>query len=190
MRIIEECISRRDVITFYVRYDLQKKEQPTIDNLEEWPWNNPDAIDELLHGNHLKPGVLSAYSVWQLVQLDYADILDCAIVNHIFPGQPQALRKIDPNLIKTSKPKGNPEWWEPLSSGADIAWEWALILRPAVTSERPAKWYVEDGSGRVLALFQRILKYNEFKRTAFAYIGIVPDESSTFIHGRPELLKR
>ncbi|HLW88420.1 MAG TPA: hypothetical protein VKR57_07980 [Terriglobales bacterium] len=54
-------------------------------------------------------------------------------------------------------------------------------------SERPAKWYLEDGSGRGLALLQRILRYSEFGRTAWAYIGHEPDERSTFIKSHPEL---
>lgn len=190
MKIIEEHITRRDVITHYVAYDRQKKGQPVIDTLEAWPWNDPNAIDEQLRSNHLKPGVLSAYRVWQLAQLDYADIVDCAIVNHIFPGQPQALGRIDQSLIAKSKPTGNPEWWGPLSSGSDIPREWALILRSTVVSERPAKWYIEDGSGRALALFQRMLVYQELWRTAHAYIGIIPDEGSHFIQNRPELLRR
>ena len=190
MKIIEEHITRRDVITYYVEYDRQKKRQPAIETLEAWPWNDPNAIDEQLQSNHLKPGVLSAYRAWQLAQLDYDDLVDCAIVNHIFHGQPQALGRIDPNLIAKSQPNSNPEWWGPLSSGSDITREWALILRPSVSSERPAKWYIEDGSGRALALFQRMLVYQELWRTAYGYIGIIPDEGSHFIQKHPELLMR
>jgi hypothetical protein len=188
MEIIEEHVTRRDVITYYVEYDRQKKRQPAIENLEAWPWDDPNAIDEHLQSNHLKPGVLSAYRVWQLAQLNYADIADCAIVNHIFPDQPQTLGQIDQGLIAKSRPNGNPEWWGPLSSGSNIPREWALILRPTVASERPAKWYIEDGSGRAIALLQRILMYQEFWRTAWAYIGIIPDEGSHFLQKRSELL--
>lgn len=182
-------MTRRDIITCYVVYDRKKKGLPIIENLEKWPWNDANAIDEQLQSNHLKTGVLSAYRVWQLAQLDYADIADCAIVNHIFPGQPQALGRIDQTHIAKSKPNGNPEWWGALSSGSDIPREWALILRPTVASELPAKWYIEDGSGRALALFQRMLVNQELWRTAYAYLGIIPDEDSHFIQKRPELLR-
>lgn len=187
MRILEENVTRRDVITFYINYDCRKKCIPVIENLDAWTWDDPNAINEQLRNNHLKPGVLSAYSAWQLVQLDYADIRQCAIVNHIFPGQPQTLGQIDQALIEKSRPNNNPEWWKPLYSGFDIPQEWALILRPTVRSENPARWYVEDGSGRALALFQRILKHHEHWHTASAYIGTIPDENSCFIQERPEL---
>ncbi len=66
--------------------------------------------------------------------------------------------------------------------------EWALILRPAIATERPAKWYIEDGSGRILALLQRMLIHQEFWRIAWAYIGTIPDDGSHFIQEHPELL--
>ncbi len=190
MKIIEEHVTRRDVITYYVKYDRKKKNMPAIENLESWSWNDPKAIDEQLKNNNLKSGVLSAYREWQLTRLDYADIAGCAIVNHIFRGQPQALGRISQSLIANFKPLNNPDWWEKLSSGSDITRESALILRPSVSSERPATWYIEDGSGRALALFQRMLLYSEFSRTAYAYIGIIPDEGSHFIIEHPELLRR
>ena len=153
MRIIKERVTRRDVITFYVGYDRRKKRQPAIGDLHTWPWDNPGAIDERLRNNCLKSGVLSAYRMWQLIQLDFIDIMDCAIVDHIFKGHPQALgRLVGRDLIETWRPQDDPEWWEPLSSGCDMPQEWALILRPAVANEHPARWYIEDGSGRAPAL--------------------------------------
>jgi hypothetical protein len=189
MRIIKERVTRRDVITFYVGYDRQKKGEPAIEDIETWSWDDPEGIDEQLKSNHLKPGVLSAYRMWQLIQVDLIDIMDCAIVNHIFKGHPQTLgRLVGLGLIESWKPKDNPEWWKPLSSGYDIPQEWALILRPACANERPAKWYIEDGSGRTLALLQRMLIHQEPWHTAWAYIGAIPDEGSRFIQEHPELL--
>ena len=75
-----------------------------------------------------------------------------------------------------------------LSSAHDFPREWALILRSAVASKRPAKWYLEDGSGRALALLRRILTHQEPWRTAWAYLGVIPDERAGFIRTRPELL--
>jgi hypothetical protein len=69
----------------------------------------------------------------------------------------------------------------------DLGVDSALIVRPSVRSEEPAKWYIEDGSGRALALLQRILRYGESGRTAWVYLGREPDERSTFIASRPEL---
>jgi hypothetical protein len=186
--VIDAGVSRRDVIAFYVEYDRRKKGQPSLRDLATWPWDNLEALDQKLRDNGLKAGVLPAYRSWWLVELDLSDLLDCAIVNHIFPDRPQALGLlVGQGSIETWAPPDRPEWWEPLSSGLNLPREWALILRPSVSSERPAKWYLEDGSGRALALVQRMLRSGEPWRTAFAYLGIVPDESSSFIRSRSEL---
>jgi len=188
MRVIETGITRKDVITFYVGYDRRKKNQPSPTDLAAWPWNSAEELDAKLCSNGLKKGVLAAYKSWWFVELDFADLLDCAIVNHLFPGEAQCLvRLVSRGLIETAEPNGHRECWQPLCSGMNLPREWALILRPAVKDERPAKWYCEDGSGRALALLRRILLHAEPWRTASAYLGIVPDEGSAFIRSRPEL---
>ncbi len=194
MKIIIKDLSRKDVISFYVEYDRRKKPAEKDINLTTWLWDDPVELDNVLKANKFKSGVLPAYMLWNLVELDFNDILDCAIVNHIFPDLPQALNLIQdkgvieiwrpPNLPNSSEP---PEWWVPLSSGSNLPREWALILRPSTLTEKPAKWYVEDGSGRVLALAQHVLKYGDKTKTAYAYLGVIPDENSPFIKSRPEL---
>jgi hypothetical protein len=62
-----------------------------------------------------------------------------------------------------------------------------MIIRPSVKSEAPAKWYIEDGSGRALALLQRVLRNGEMYRTSWSYVGLEPDMRSSFIASRPEL---
>lgn len=136
----------------------------------------------------LKKGVAAAYRTWALATLGISDLLDCAVVNQIFPGEPQALGQ----LVLRGKlaewlPKGAPSWWRLLANGSDLDAEAALILRPALKGEAPAKWYLEDGSGRALALVQRILRYGEMSRTAWAYVGGTPDEGSAFIRSHSEL---
>jgi hypothetical protein len=79
------------------------------------------------------------------------------------------------------------EWWQLIGNGSQLDAESALIARPALPSESSAKWYLEDGSGRALALLQRILRYGEVGRTAWAYLGYEPDERSAFIQSHPEL---
>lgn len=66
-------------------------------------------------------------------------------------------------------PIGHPEWWGPITNGAGLDATSALIARPALKSESPARWYLEDGSGRSIALLQRILWYGETERTTWAY---------------------
>jgi hypothetical protein len=187
--VIENAVRRRDVITFYVHYDCHKKQRAPITSLDTWPWDSPDGLDECLVSSRLKAGVLPAYRRWWLVELDLADLLECAIVNHILHEHPQALGQlVGRGVLETAVPPGNPEWWEPLSSGREFPREWALILRPAVSSERPAKWYLEDGSGRALALLRRVLVHQEPWRTVWAYLGVVPDERAAFMRTHPELL--
>lgn len=106
------------------------------------------------------------------------------------PGEPQALCQ----LVLRGKlaewiPKGSPDWWSLIGNGSDLDVKSALIARPALRSEGPAKWYIEDGSGRALALLQRILRYGEVHRTAWAYLGHEPDERSAFIREHPELMR-
>jgi hypothetical protein len=70
---------------------------------------------------------------------------------------------------------------------SDLHVESALIVRRAVKSEVPAKWYLEDGSGRSLALLQRILRYGKVGQPAWVYLGHEPDEHSAFLKPYPEL---
>ena len=65
-----------------------------------------------------------------------------------------------------------------------------MILRPSVKSEYPAKWYIEDGSGRALCLCRRMLRHAEPWRVAYGYLGVIPDEKSNFMRSHPELAGR
>jgi hypothetical protein len=188
MRVKRDDVTREEVIRFYATYDRRKKGQPPVSDIDAWPWADPDGIDRQLAHSGLKKGVLAAYRTWRLVEFSVADLLECAVVNHIFPGEPQALGQLvlRGNLVEWF-PIGAPEWWRLLGNGSELDVESALIVRPALKSEAPAKWYLEDGSGRALALLQRILRYGEAGRTAWAYLGHEPDEHSAFIKSHPEL---
>lgn len=185
-------VTREEVIRFYVNYDLHKKSRNVdsiLSDMRGWDWNDPDRLDERLEHHKLKKGVLSAYQTWKLVQLDVTDLLQCAIVNRIFPKEPQTLCQ----LVLRGKlaewlPKGAPGWWRLIGEGEDLDAQSALILRDAVSSEAPAKWYVEDGSGRAIALLQRMLRYGEIDRSAWGYLGDQTDERSSFIKGHQELM--
>ena len=191
MTLERNDVTRKEMIFFYVEYDRRKKQpELPLPDMEGWRWDDPDEIDRKLAVNGLKKGVLAAYRTWRLVKFSVPDLLECAIVDHIFPGEPQALCQ----LVLRGKlaewiPKGSPDWWSPIGNGSDLDVKSALIARPALRSEGPAKWYIEDGSGRALALLQRILRYGEVHRTAWAYLGHEPDERSAFIREHPELMR-
>jgi hypothetical protein len=188
MKVKREGVTREEVIRFYVKYDCRKKNRTPPQDLDEWPWQDPDGLDGKLHERGFKNGVLAAYRTWKFVEFDVVHILESAIVDQIFPKDPQTLGQ----LVLLGKlaewlPMGAPVWWREIGDGSELGVESAMILRPSVPSERPAKWYIEDGSGRALALLQRILRYSETDRTAWAYLGHEPDERSAFIKSHPEL---
>jgi len=192
MTIERDIVTREGVIRFYVAYDWRKKhgEIPPFD-LDTWPWDDPDGLDRKLDENGLKKGVPAAYRTWKLVKLGVVDLLECAVYNGIFPRKPQVLCQLALlGMLAEWLPVGDPEWWRSIGNGSELGVEQALMIRPALKSEAPARWYVEDGSGRALALLQRILRYGEVGRTAWAYLGEEPDEQSAFIKLRPELKTR
>jgi hypothetical protein len=192
MTVEREGVTREEVIRFYVRYDWPKKKPKDVEppDLEKWPWDDPNGIDQKLRDNGLKEGVLAAYRTWTFREFNIKDLLKCAVFNQIFPTDPQALSR----LVLLGKlaewfPIGAPEWWRLIGNGSDLGVESALIARKAVRSEAPADWYIEDGSGRALALLQRILRYGETGRTAWVYLGHEPDERSKFMTEHPELTR-
>jgi len=188
MRIERSEVSRRDLIIFYAKYDCQKKSKSLPSDLESWSWDDPDGLDQRLRAAHLKCGVLSGYRSWSLVELCVADLLECAIVNQIFPREPQALgRLLLRGRLAEWIPDRAADWWHQIGEGTLLGPESAFIIRRALSSEAGAKWYIEDGSGRAITLLQRILRYGEFGRTAWAYIGCEPDERSDFIKQNSEL---
>ncbi len=188
MKVIRADVTREQVVRFYVAYDRRKNCQPPPADLANWPWDNPEGLDGKLSDNGLKVGVLAAYKLWWFVELSLEDLLDCAIVNHIFKGQPQALSLLfTRGVVETWKPIGDKEWYAPLEGGGSFPPAWAMIMRPSVRSEQPAKWYVEDGSGRALCLVRSMLRRAESWRVAYGYLGVVPDGRSSFIQSRPEL---
>ncbi|SRR5260370_11414904 len=78
----------------YATYDRRKKGKPSLSDIDEWPWDDPDGIYRKLADSGLKKGILAAYRTWRLVEFIVADLLECAVVNHIFPGEPQALGQL------------------------------------------------------------------------------------------------
>jgi hypothetical protein len=56
-----------------------------------------------------------------------------------------------------------------------------MILRTAVASERPARWYIEDGSGRGMALVACAGLHSPDEITAHGYLAVIPDPMSRFM---------
>ncbi len=191
MRVIEPNIDRKVVVEFYVDYEARKKKVSPPD-LTGCNWNDPNDIDcRLKAAKDYKHGIISGYKLWNLVEFKLDDLLQSAIVNHIFPCRSQVLGKlVNEEDFKKWKPKGKPEWYDHLESGLCFKREWAMVLRPAVSAENPAKWYIEDGSGRAICFTRRLLNNNDYQSSAFGYLGIEVDRKSTFINNEiPDLLR-
>lgn len=182
-------LTRKDVITAYVSYDARKKNNPIPKDITNWPWSDPNALDFELSRHEFKPGIIGGYKTWQAVRLSRFELLNCAVVNHMFrdfqsPSEhlPRVLNELIRHpVFERWKPNKPTEWYEWLESGNPFPDDWPLILRPAVRSEAPAKYYVEDGSGRAVCFLRRLCKHPEESGTAMGYLGIEPDSGSHFM---------
>ena len=182
-------LTRKDVITAYVNYDARKKNNAIPKNLADWPWSDPNALDFELIRNKFKHGIIAGYKTWQAVQLSRHDLLNCAVVNHMFrdfqsPSEhlPRVLRQlIHHPVLRQWKPNKATEWYEWLESGKAFPDDWPLILRPTVSSEAAAKYYIEDGSGRAVCFLRRLCNHPEESGAAMGYLGIEPDFGSNFM---------
>lgn len=176
-----ELLPRRFVVEQYVRYDAPKKKKQ-VPVFNDWDWSNANAIDARLIADGYKHGVIAGYLFWKAVELNQSDLACCAIDNAIFPDLPRSLGELcGYEKFKTWEPNGKPEWHEPLERGEAYKREWPLLLRPSVSCESPAKWYLEDGSGRGICLFRQLLRFNDSGRKAFGYLGVTPDQESAFM---------
>ena len=189
MEILREC-SRQDLLEFYLS---REREKGTHVSLEGIDINDPNAIDRhfALHG--LKIGVIPGYKSWRYVKLSKEELLQCAIVNHIFRGSRlfPVLKEFYEWEPKTrdGKPKSTAwyEYIERMEDPTSYPEKWALILRPALPSEDGAKWYIEDGSGRSICFLRRLLTLRK-DGFVYAYIGIESDQKSEWIHREMPML--
>ena len=186
-----KAITRRELVELYIRYDARKKNGVVPPDLSEWDWSSADAIDAGLAANGFKSGVIAGYTSWRAVELDRAELSRCAIVSGIFPTLPRVLGQL-PGYAAFDKwkPNHDVEWFEPLESGAEYPRKWPLILRPSIAIERPATWYLEDGSGRAICFFRHLVRSGNDLKRAFGYVGATPDLRSTFMRQTfPSLLR-
>src|ERR1039458_2646308 len=157
MRVIEQGVGRRTVIETYAEYDCSKKHGP-LPNFEDWDWSSADALDSELCCAGLKCGVLAAYLLWDKVELTLSDLRDCAVLAGVF--QQQSLELIEQaGCLVGWTPRGVTTWYARICEGEALDETEPLILRPALPSESPADFYVEDGSGRAVALLQNQARF-------------------------------
>jgi hypothetical protein len=181
MRIVEPHVERRTVIEAYVAYDCSKKRRPQP-TLNEWDWTSANSIDARLRESELKCGVLAGYTKWAKVELTIEDIRQCAVVVGILKGTSRVLGNICEAALREWEPDRTTAWYKAICScGQSLGPSEPLILRPAVKCEQPAEWYIEDGSGRAVALLKRASSFPSDIAVATAYLGLVPDRHSEFM---------
>jgi hypothetical protein len=188
----EELVTRRAVFEQYVQYDARKKNMAVPGGMNEWDWSSADDLDRRLEAAKFKHGIIAGYTFWKPVELDYRDLSKCAIFNRIFQSLPRVLGQLAGlPQFETWKPDRRTEWFERLDELGDYPREWPLILRPTVSIELPAEWYVEDGSGRAICFFRRLSRSADYTSRAYGYRGVHPDPHSTFMRTKfAELLRK
>jgi len=175
-------VARQSVIEHYIRYDARKKGLAIPLDLSTWNWSSADDLDKRLHAAGFKCGIIAGYIWWKPVELGRSDLSRCAVYQGVFPGLPRMLAQLRGlEAFKTWKPPWETEWYDLLERSGDYPCDWPLILRPAVKCEAPATWYLEDGSGRATCFFRRLVQSSDDTRKAFGYLGVVPDQESTFM---------
>lgn len=121
------------------------------------------------------------------MEFNLSDLRDCAVFADIFRGQ--SSRKLglleQVGCLAKWKPDRDTTWFARISRGEALDGTEPLILRPALRSELPAQFYVEDGSGRAIALVQNCARFEPTQVLAVGFLGREEDRDSTF--GRRKL---
>ncbi len=184
MKVERRDVPRREVVESYVRYDCAKKERPLPD-LSRWEWSSADALDAELKTARCKSGILAGYLTWDFAALSMDDLRCCAVESRIFPGPARVLSVAErEGHLRGWRPDRPTTWFDSICRGESLRHAEALILRPAVRSEHPATWYLEDGSGRGATLLANAAAFVAQAVVAFAYTSREPDAASTFMRTR------
>src|SRR5271166_1416867 len=111
----------------------------------------------------------------------------CAVEGSIFPGQSRALGRIEAaRALDGWRPRAENSWYEAIEKGEPLDEDAPVILRPALSAEAPAAWYVEDGSGRAIALLKNRAAFDRSGEFfAIGYLGVEPDQGSSFMREPP-----
>jgi hypothetical protein len=137
----------------------------------------------------LKTGIPAGYLLWDQVEVTMSDLRECAVDAGIFPRQSRKLGLIAGGELDGWKLKCDKSWFEPIARGQTLDENAPMLLRPAVSGESPACWYVEDGSGRAVAFVGNQHIFDQSQTLAIGYLGRKPDPESSFMREKfPELL--
>jgi hypothetical protein len=187
-------VDRRAVIDEYIRYHSSKKGEPRPDT-SNWDWTMADTIDSALRAANFKHGIPAGFTEWVRVSLTVDDLRECAVVDTISSELASGARDLgtleaDGRLVAWRPRSPAPAWLKSLELGTPLSAEEPFLLRPTVLSEAPAKWYLEDGSGRATTIVANAGRFDSELPVAYGFLGTVADASSTFMLSRfSELLR-
>ena len=181
-------VDRRTVIDEYIRYDSSKNDKPPPDT-SNWDWSTADIIDSALMAAHYKHGIPAGFTEWVRVSLTIDDLRLCAVTASISNELGCRARDLgtlqaDGSLVGWRPRSPAPAWFSSLEIGTPLSAKEPFLLRPAVLSEAPAKWYLEDGSGRATMIVANADRFDAELPAAYGFLGTVADPSSTFMASR------
>jgi len=88
------------------------------------------------------------------------------------------------------KPDRGTSWYEGITKGETLDETAPMLFRPTVSGEFPARWYIEDGSGRAVAFVANQRIFHPAQTLAVGYLGSHPDPLSSFMRRLfPQLLR-
>lgn len=190
MKQLRIGISRRTVIEAWVHYDARKKSH-TVPDFQLWSWDNADYLDQQLERLGFKTGIIAGFLSWTFSAMTLEDLRRCAVVSHAVPGSPTCLGQLEgTDALQAWRPNRATDWYGPLNAGGALTEHEPLLIRRSVRSESPATWYLEDGSGRALAIVQTVQCRSFDAVVGYAYVAGVPDGASAFMRRHfPQLLE-
>ena len=178
--IRKQHIERRVVIEAYAKYDCSKKHRPVPDFLA-WDWSQANIIDAEMSRANLKTGVPAGYLLWDEIEVTTPVLRECAVHSVIFPKQSRKLGLIGDSELLDWKLKCDKPWYEGIARGGKLDDAAPMLLRPATRGESPARWYIEDGSGRAIAFVANQQIFDPSRTLAIGYLGRNPDPNSSFM---------
>jgi len=132
----------------------------------------------------LKTGIPAGYVLWDEVEVTIADLRECAVDVNIFPGQPRRLGLVGAaELFRWTQSCEN-AWYKDIARGQILEPNTPMLLRPAVSDESPASWYIEDGSGRAVAFVANQHLFAAALTVTIGYLGRTPDPHSSIMRER------
>src|SRR5437870_1716569 len=100
----EQLVPRQFVIEEYVRYDARKKKGVVPPDMRAWDWSSADDLDRRLRAAGFKSGIIAGYTFWKCIELDCANLSNCAVYAGMFRGLPRVLGQLSLSQVEAWKP--------------------------------------------------------------------------------------